>query len=146
MLSSPSEEIPILDEPRESRSPAHSPTPVKKNTPHIPPPPPPAQPKEDRSHRPPPSRSLNDNNAPPPPPPPAAVSNPTPERSALLDSIKGFKQFQLRPAQTNDRSSPLIDQRESTSQPSGARGSPHTKNPQNSHLGELAMRIQGRKY
>jgi len=117
---------------------------------HQPPPPGPSS----RGPPPPPSGPSR---GPPPPPsggpsrgarqPPPDVPEETPEKNALLDSIRSFKQRSLRPTETNDRSGPLIDSSNDRSEgssgskpgrgpPPGGRGNPL----QNQLAATLAMR------
>jgi hypothetical protein len=116
-------EIPV-HEPEQYSAPSPS-TPAR-NVPRPPgppgPPPPPSQ--NTRGPRPP---------GPPPPPsagppPPSGDSNlPTisSDRNALNDSIRNFNLRKLRPAETNDRSGPIIDgQKEERPVPAGVRGNP----------------------
>jgi len=48
----------------------------------------------------------------------------TPQRNALLDSIRGFKQRSLRPTETNDRSGPLVDNKSDSSDQGGYSSKP----------------------
>jgi len=134
-------EIPVYEP-----EPAPSPSTPARNVPRPPGPPGPP---------PPPSQNTRGPRPPGPPPPPSGGGPPPPpsgnnpnlpsisnDRNALNDSIKNFKLRNLRSAETNDRSAPVVDQKEERAAPvsagrgMGGRGG--------GFQGQLAAAIAGR--
>jgi hypothetical protein len=141
-------EIPV-EEPEHHYS-APSPSTPARNVPRPPgppgppgPPPPPSQ--NTRGPRPPGPPPAPGGG--PPPPPPPSNNNPnlptiSSDRNALNDSIKNFKLRNLRPAETNDRSAPMVDQKEERSPAPAARGG--GGRGAGGFQGQLAAAIAGR--